>query len=48
MRKVKDIIDVKEDIRNNILEVKVFNNNILLVDRYSGEAVKIGEVKSAT
>lgn len=48
MRKVKDIMDVKEDIRSNILEVKVFNNNILLVDRYSGEAVKIGEVKSTT
>lgn len=46
MRKVKDIMDVKEDIRSNILEVKVFKNNILLVDRYSGEAVKIGEIKN--
>ena len=48
MRKVKDIMDVKEDIYNRILEVKVFNNNILLVDRYSGEAVKIGEIKKDT
>ena len=45
MRKVKDIMNVKEDIRNNYLEVKVLKNNILLVDRYSGEAVKIGEIK---
>lgn len=48
MRKVKDIMYVKEDIYNKILEVKVFNNNILLVDRYSGEAVKIGEIKKDT
>lgn len=46
MRRIKDIMDVKQDIRDNILEVKVFNNNILLVDRYSGEAVKIGEIKN--
>ena len=46
MRNIKDIMDVKEDIyKNKVLEVKVFNNNILLVDRYSGEAVKIGEIK---
>lgn len=38
-------MDVKQDILDSILEVKVFNNNILLVDRYSGEAVKIGEIK---
>ena len=44
MRKLKDIVDVKEDIRNRFLEVEVFNNNILLVDCCSGEAVKIGEV----
>lgn len=46
MRKIKDILDVKEDIKNGILEVKVQRNNILLVDRSSGEAVKIGEVKN--
>lgn len=46
MRRIKDIMDVKQDIRDNILEVKVFDNNILLVDRYSGEAVKIGEIKN--
>ena len=45
MRRIKDIMDVKQDIVDRILEVKVFNNNILLVDRYSGEAVKIGEIK---
>lgn len=45
MRRIKDIMDVKQDVLDYILEVKVFNNNILLVDRYSGEAVKIGEVK---
>ena len=45
MRRIKDIMDVKQDVLENILEVKVFNNNILLVDRYSGEAVKIGEIK---
>lgn len=46
MRKIRDIVDVKEDIRNRFLEVKVFNNNILLIDCCSGEVVKIGEVKS--
>ena len=46
MRRIKDIMDVKQDVLENILEVKVFNNNILLVDRYSGEAVKIGEIKN--
>ena len=46
MRRIKDIMDVKQDIIDRILEVKVFNNNILLVDRYSGEAVKIGEIKN--
>lgn len=46
MRKVKDILDVKEDIKNGILEVKVSYNNILLVDCSSGEAVKIGEIKN--
>ena len=46
MRRIKDIMDVKQDILDSILEVKVFNNNILLVDRYSGEAVKIGEIKN--
>lgn len=46
MRRIKDIMDVKQDIVDRILEVKVFNNNILLVDRYSGEAVKIGEIKN--
>lgn len=45
MRRIRDIMDVKQDILDSILEVKVFNNNILLVDRYSGEAVKIGEIK---
>ena len=39
-------MDVKQDVIEHILEVKVFNNNILLVDRYSGEAVKIGEIKN--
>ena len=47
MRRIKDIMDVKQDVLDNILEVKVFNNNILLVDRYSGEAVKIGEIKNS-
>ena len=47
MRRIKDIMDIKQDIFDDILEVKIYNNNILLVDRYSGEAVKIGEVKSA-
>lgn len=46
MRRIKDILDVKLDIADNILEVKVHRNNILLVDRYSGEAVKIGEVNN--
>ena len=45
MRRIKDILDVKLDIADNILEVKVLRNNILLVDRSSGEAVKIGEIK---
>ena len=48
MRKVKDIMDVKEDIRNNYLEIKVLRNNILLIDKRSGEAVKIGEVDLKT
>lgn len=45
MRYIKDIMDVKRDIMGKILEVKIHGNNILLCDRYSGEAVKIGEVK---
>ena len=45
MRRVKDIMDVKCDIRDRYLEVKVHGDNILLCDRYSGEAVKIGEIK---
>ena len=45
MRHVKDIMDVKRDIYDRYLEVKIHGNNILLCDRYSGEAVKIGEVK---
>lgn len=45
MRYIKDIMDVKRDIEGRILEVKIHGNNILLCDRYSGEAVKIGEVK---
>ena len=45
MRYVKDIMDVKRDIMERILEVKIHGNNILLCDRYSGEAVKIGEVQ---
>lgn len=48
MRRIKDIMDIKQDISDGILEVKTYNNNILLVDYYSGEAVKIGEVKSTT
>lgn len=45
MRKVKDILDVKSDINEGYLEVKIQRQNILLVDKYSGEAIKIGEVK---
>lgn len=45
MRKVRDIMDVKSDINENYLKVEIYRGNILLVDRYSGEAVKIGEVK---
>lgn len=48
MRRIKDVMDIKQDIFDGILEVKTYNNNILLVDYYSGEAVKIGEVKSTT
>ena len=44
-RRVRDIMDVKHDIKDRHLEVKVHGNNILLCDRYSGEAVKIGEIK---
>ena len=45
MRYVKDIMDVKRDIYDKHLEVKIHGNNILLCDLRSGEAVKIGEVK---
>ena len=43
MQRIKDIVDVKKDILDQHLEVKVHNGNILLCDRHSGEAVKIGE-----
>lgn len=45
MRKIKDILDVRSDINDGYLEVKIQRQNILLVDKYSGEAVKIGEIK---
>ncbi len=45
MRMTKDIMDVKHDIRENYIKVTIYGNNILLCDRYSGEAVKIGEIK---
>lgn len=45
MRYVKDIMDVKRDVKEGNLEVKIHGINILLCDRYTGEAVKIGEVK---
>ena len=38
-------MDVRRDIIDRHLEVKVYGNNILLCDRYSGEAVKIGEIR---
>lgn len=40
-----DIMDVKRDVKDGILEVEIYGSNILLCDRYTGEAVKIGEVK---
>lgn len=40
-----DIVDVKRDVKDGFLEVKIHGNNILLCDRYTGEAVKVGEVK---
>lgn len=45
MRYIKDIMDVKRDILAGNLAVTVYENNILLCDRISGEAVKIGEIK---
>lgn len=47
MRRIKDIVDVKKDILDQHLEVKVHNGNILLCDRHSGEAVKIGNANNS-
>lgn len=39
-----DIVDVKLNIKNGHMRLAVHNENILLVDTKSGEAVKIGEL----